>query len=69
MDRDYNTGEKHAFGADLWVSRVRVLEHGVLWRLYSCTRETLKYQATRRDYWVLLGLRRSLVQDRTHFGQ
>ena len=34
--------QEHAFGDDLWLSRVRVLEHGVRRRLYAGARQTLE---------------------------
>jgi hypothetical protein len=34
--------QEHAFGDDLRLSRVRVLEYGVRWRLYPSARETLE---------------------------
>src|SRR5207245_1198252 len=34
--------QEHAFGNDLRLSRLRVLEHGVRWGLHSRARETLE---------------------------
>ena len=34
--------QEHAIGDDLWVSRIRLLEHGVRGRLYPGARETLE---------------------------
>ena len=34
--------QEHAFGYDLWLSRVRLLEHGIRRGFYSGPRETLK---------------------------
>ena len=48
--------QEHAFGDDLWLSRVRVLEHGVRWRFYAGAGETLEVVLAHRLH---LGRRRS----------
>ena len=34
--------QEHAFSDDLWVPRVRLLEHGIQWRLHAGARKTLE---------------------------
>jgi len=45
-----NSRQEHAFGDDVWVSRIRLLEYGVRGGVYASARETLEVFLADRLY-------------------